>query len=278
MTNGRFRRCLIVLALVGLSAASRGFGAAQGRSKQPPKSRIAAEDLYAQAIGQLNRRHFTRAKAVLEGIQFTPENRSAVEPLVRLAVADTLFYTGDTISLIDARSKYVEFVTLYGGHPRAAYAQFQAGVCSLKQIGSPTRDQSQTRAALTDLEEVEKTYAGSVYADAARGLITEAEAHLAEHEFQVGRFYMHRRAYFSAAERFRGILDRYPGCVEKQKVYLELGRALILAKNAVEGTIYLDKLVSDYPKDARATEARKLLASLPAAPPDAAKPEDAKPR
>jgi outer membrane protein assembly factor BamD len=274
----RFHGVPVLLAVVALLVSSAGCGSFHRRGAEQGKGLLVAEELYARATGEMERRHFTKAKSLLESMQFNPENRPTMEPQVRLALADVLFYTGDTISLIDARSKYVEFVTLYGTHPRAPYAQFQAGVCSLKQISSPARDQSQTRAALADLEEVGTSYPGSVYAGAARGMIARAEANLAEHEFVVGSFYLKRGAYSSSAERFKEILERYPRYAEKQKVYLELGRSLILAKNRVEGTIYLDKLVSDYPEDARAAEARKLLASLPATARDGANAGDPAPR
>ncbi len=241
---------------VGAAGCGAHHKAAKGRGLAP------GEELYAQAMAELEHRKLSKAKSLLESIQFTSENRSALEPLVRVALADTLFFTGDSISLIDARSKYIEFATLYGDHPRAPYAQFQTGVCSLAEISGPSRDQSQTRVAITDFQDVERRYPDSPYAPAARAMLEIAERNLAEHEYQVGRFYMQRKAYFAAAERFRGILDNYPRYSEKQKVYLDLGRALILTKNSVEGTIYLDKLVTDYPSDPRAAEARRLLASV----------------
>ena len=273
MTPPRSHRVLVPLVSLAIAAASAGFGAAHRRGGEQGKGLLVAEDLYARGMGELQRHHLAKAKSLLEGVQFNAQNRPALEPLVRLALADVLFYTGDSFSLIDARSKYVEFVTLYGDHPRAAYAQFQAGICSLKQISSPARDQSQTRASIADFEDVEKRYPDLVYSAPARGMIELTEVHLAEHEYLVGRYYVKRHAYFSAAERFRGILANYSRYAEKQKVYLELGRALILAKNRVEGTIYLDKLVADYPRDAHAAEARKLLASLSGGSPagDAAK-------
>lgn len=262
MTSFRSGRVVALILLAVLVVASGGCGKFHKGSKT--KGVGTGEDLYARSMEELNRHRMTKAKAALDAIQFTAENRPALEPLVRLAFADILFYTGDVIALIDARSKYVEFVTLYGDHPMAAYAQFQAGICSLEQISSPARDQSQTRAAVADLTEVDRRYADTPYAAAARSVIDTAEAGLAEHEFVVGQFYAKRKAYFSAAERFRGILERYPRFAEKQKVYLELGRALIRANNRVEGSIYLDKLVTDYPGDSLASEARKLLAAVPA--------------
>jgi outer membrane protein assembly factor BamD len=263
MRSRRSRRIFAGLMLIVLVGASTGCSVLHRRRSERPKEIVPPEDLYAKAKGELEKRHLSKAKSLLEGIQFTAENRATLEPLARLALADALFYAGDSISLIDARSKYIEFATLYGDNVRAPYAQFQTGICSMKQISSPSRDQGQTRIAITDFDDVQKRYPDSPYASAARGMIELAEASLAEHEFLIGKFYMKRKAYFSASERFRGILETYPRYADKQKVYLELGRALILAKNSVEGTIYLDKLVADYPGDSRADEARKLLAGLP---------------
>ena len=260
MISCRSRRLLVVSLLVTLVAASAGCS--HRKRAAQAKSLLSGEETYARAMDELGRRRLTKAKSLLEGIQFTAENRSRLEPLVRLAMADVLFYTGDSISLIDARSKYIEFATLYGDHPKAPYAQFQTGVCSMAEISGPSRDQSQTRVSITDFRDVDRRYPDSPYAPAARATLEIAERNLAEHEYQVGRYYMQRKAYFAAAERFRGILENYPRFSEKQKVYLELGRALILTKNSVEGTIYLDKLVSDYPGDARTAEARRLLASV----------------
>lgn len=279
MTSRRSRRILLLLLLAALTIVSAGgCGALKRRREEKAKALPAGEELFAKASVELERRHLSKAKTLLAGIQFTAENRAALEPQVRLALADVLFYTGDSISLIDARSKYVEFVTLYGDNRRAAYAQFQTGICALKQISKAGRDQGQTRAAISDFEDVEKRYAASPYAAAARAEVDIANAVLAEHEFRVGRFYMKRKAYFAAAERFRSVLEKYPRFGEKQKVYLELGRALILAKNGVEGSIYLDKLVNDYPGDARAAEARKLLAGLASAARGGAKEGEPKPR
>jgi len=278
MTPHRPRRILVLPLALALAVASSGCGVLHRRGRDQAKALVAGEDLYVRAMGELERHRLSKAKSFLEGIQFTAENRAKLEPLVRLALADVLFYLGDSISLIDARSKYVEFVTLYGDHPRAPYAQFQTGACSLKQISSAARDQAQTRTTITDLDDVEKRYPASPYVAAARGMIDAAEVSLAEHEFAVGRFYMKRKSYFSAAERFRGILENFPRYDEKQKVYLEIGRALLLAKNRVEGTIYLDKLVTDYPGDASAAEAKKLLASLPEASRAGTKGGEPKPR
>ncbi len=241
------------LSLTGACAARRARQAEEARILDPAA-------LYRKGQEAIARGDFRRARTMLDRIQYAPEGRGELEPLVRLALADVAFYTGDDLSLIDARAKYLDFVTLYGNHSKAPYAQLQAGVCSLEQVNRASRDQSQTLIALQDLRDVERRYASSSYVRAARDLIIRAESNLVEHDFGVGRFYFKRKAYLAASERFRSILTVYPNYPERDKVYYYLGWTLLLMNNDTEGRIYLDKLVQDFPRGVYTEDAKKLLA------------------
>jgi outer membrane protein assembly factor BamD len=208
----------------------------------------------------LARRELRQAIEVLQSIQYTPETLQDTEPLARLALADATFYQGTDIALIDARNLYLDFVTLYGDHPLAPYAQTQAGLCSLMQVNQPTRDQSQTHQAVSDLQVVIERYRDSPFARAARGLLVETRSNLAESEFLVGQFYLKRGAWEAAAERFRRVIERYPDYAAMDKVLFHLGRALVAGSGDVEGRLYLDQLITDYPDSRWADDARRLLA------------------
>jgi len=219
-----------------------------------------AQTQYAAGMEQLSRGKLTQARTALQQVSYTAEDdRPELEPLVRLGMADATFYQKSMLSLIDARNLYLDFVTLFSDHRLAPYAQFQAGICSLNQVAAPSKDQTETRRAAAGLSEVERRFPASNYADAARRMRQVAEANLAEHEFMVGRFYLKRKKYLAAADRFRGILERYPHYAEADKVYLHLGQALLRSNNESEARVYLDKLVSDYPDGPYAKEARKAL-------------------
>jgi len=161
--------------------------------------------------------------------------------------------------LSDARSLYLDFVTLYGDHALAPYAQFQAGMCILLQITHPSKDQSRTFEAIDDLELVGRRWPNSVYARAARGMVVAAETNLATHEVGVGRFYLKRKKYLAAAERFRNVLNDYPEFADLETVYFYLGRALIGSNNPAEGRVYLDKLIHDFPGGRYSESAQRLL-------------------
>lgn len=251
---------LLVVATAALAVGCAGRGTTTAKPKGTGVEMLPAEEAYRKGRAELADRRLRRASATLARAVYTGTDRTVYEPLVRLAIADSTFFMGGDLELIDARAKYLDFVTLYGDHPRAPYAQFQAGVCSLKQVRDPSRDQSQTLVAIADLKEVLTRFPQSPYARAAQDRIEIAERNLAEHEYLVGRFYIRRGTYRPAIERFRGILDRYPRFEDKPKVYFHLGKAMILANSTTEGRIYLDKLVTDWPGSPFEKEARAYLA------------------
>ncbi len=246
--------------MIGLLALLAVSGCA-GRKGVVPTSTLSAEAMYRQAMTLLEQRSLRKARTVLERIggQYTQKNRTVLEPLVRLALADVSFYEGTDLALIDSRALYLDFVTLYADHPLAPYAQLQAGVCSLRQASHPARDQSETLRAIADLRDVVRRYPDSKYARAARDKIDEAEMLLAEHEFLVGAFYLAKKKYQAAAQRFKTIIEQYPRYPEKEKLFFHLGQSLVLAADNVEGKVYLDRLLADYPDSEWAGRARKLL-------------------
>ena len=244
-------------------ATSVGCGLFHRRSSDAETEPITPEGLYAKGMAALQERKLRQALDYFDGITFRAESRAEFEPQVRIAIADATFWQRDDLSLIDARSKYLDFVTLYAEHPLAPYAQLQAGVASLQQVNDPSRDQSQTAIAIDDLREVTRRWPGSPWAEAAGQMLVGAEANLARHEYLVGRFYYRNKAYLAATARLQGLLEKYPDYPKRDEVYLLLGESLMLGNNHLEGRIYLDKVVAEYPDSHSAAEARKFLAELP---------------
>ncbi len=252
------RPVVIAIVLVLVIAAS---GCAKRKQRKQELGLLAsAEETYAYALKTLDQRDFRRAKQYLQRVEFTAENRRELEPLVRLAIADLTYYKGDSLSLIEARALYQDFVTLYGDHPKAPYAQLQTGLCSLAQVNHPSRDQSQTQVAIADLRGVVDRYPNSPYVPIARLKIREAQSRLAEHDYLIGRFYIKKKAYQAGVERLRDVLVEYPDYDAKDKVYYWLGATMVRADNEIEGRLYLEKLVADYPTSEYVKKAREVLA------------------
>jgi outer membrane protein assembly factor BamD len=101
------------------------------------------------------------------------------------------------------------FLTLYPGSPDAAYAQYLIGGSYFNQIPDVTRDQDATRRAMAALEEIIARYPDSEYADDARQKLIVARDQLAGKEMQIGRYYLERREYIAAINRFRVVVTDY---------------------------------------------------------------------
>ncbi len=253
------RACALLLGLV-LVAGGNGCAAKKARAAKQAAEMLTADTALAQFAAAMDLHQLRKAKIILQKIQFTQAERPVYEPLVRLALADSTYYLGDDLSLIEARAKYLDFVTLYADHPRAPYAQFQAGMCSVKQIYSASRDQAQTKIAIDDFKAVEKRWPSSAYARAARQFIGKGQDGLAEHEFIVASFYLKKKAYRAAADRFSGLIEKFPAYRQKDKVYYWLGRTLMDADQPAEGRVWLDQVLNEYPRGKYAPMARALLA------------------
>lgn len=248
------RACGVLLLVAGVAT-----GCAGGKKNKAPL--LTAEQLYEKGMRELSRHKLLDAIATLEKVDigYDVEKREELEPLIRIAMADARFYQNTGVAWIDAQTMYADFVTFYASHPLAAYAQFQVGVCSMKHVIHPSRDQSQTHRAIDALRDVQRLYPQSPYARAAQSMIRKAEANLAEHEFLVGHFYMKRKRYDAATRRFNTVLSRYPDYADREKIYFYLGRSFVLAKKDAEGRLYLSKLLTDYPDGKYDEQARKFL-------------------
>ena len=213
------RHASTIVSLLVLVLLVAGCG---GKKKVRQAPEISTRASFDKAIALLSQNQIRQATTALKNIDFTPETREEIEPLVRLALADATFFQGSALSFIDARNLYLEFVTLNSGHPLAPYAQLQAGVCSLKQVNRPSKDQTETLEAILELEAVEKRWQDSSYVWAARSMLRQARANLAESEYMIGRFYLKRKAYVAAVDRLSRVLDEYPDYPKMEKVLYHL--------------------------------------------------------
>jgi len=101
------------------------------------------------------------------------------------------------------------YLSLYPGSPDAAYAQFLIGSSFFKQIPDVTRDQEQTRNAMAAFQEIIDRYPDSEYATEAQQRLIVARDQLAGKEMQIGRYYLERREYLAAINRFRAVVTDY---------------------------------------------------------------------
>jgi outer membrane protein assembly factor BamD len=123
-----------------------------------------------------------------------------------LMSAYAFYNSGDFDSCIGAATRYV---TLHPGSPDAAYAQYLIAASHYDQIPDTSRDQGRTEKAIAALEEVIRKYPTSEYAISAKAKLEGARDQLAGREMNIGRYYMQKRDYTAAINRFKTVVTQY---------------------------------------------------------------------
>ena len=109
----------------------------------------------------------------------------------------------------ETRAAAQRFIDFYPAEEDAAYAQFLIGLSYYDQIADVGRDQKITRQALQAFRIVIEQYPDSEYARSANLKFDLAFDHLAGKEMEVGRYYLGRKNYAAAINRFRNVVESF---------------------------------------------------------------------
>jgi outer membrane protein assembly factor BamD len=119
------------------------------------------------------------------------------------------------------------YVTLHPGNPDAAYAQYLIGSSYYDQILDITRDQQRSEKAINSLDEVVRKYPDSEDAISAKKKIEMARDQLAGKEMEVGRFYMNKRDFTGAINRFKVVVTQYQTTRHVEEALMRLTEAYL---------------------------------------------------
>lgn len=109
----------------------------------------------------------------------------------------------------DSISASQRYLQQYPSTPDAAYAQYLLAMSYYNQIPDVTRDQERSERALLALQDLIDRYPRSEYVADAKRKIQIARDQLAGREMEVGRFYLSKRNYTGAINRFRNVVSKF---------------------------------------------------------------------
>jgi outer membrane protein assembly factor BamD len=109
----------------------------------------------------------------------------------------------------EARITAQRYLDFYPGEEDAAYAQYLMALSYYDQIDEVGRDQGLTYQALQALRVVIEEHPDSEYAKSAILKFDLAFDHLAAKDMEVGRYYLKRRNYTAAINRFRTVVQDF---------------------------------------------------------------------
>jgi outer membrane protein assembly factor BamD len=117
------------------------------------------------------------------------------------------------------------YITLHPGSADAAYAQYLIGASNFEEIPDITRDQTRTETALASLQEVIRKYPTSEYAVSAKQKIEVSRDQLAGKEMDTGRYYLDKKDYTGAINRFKVVVTKYQTTRHVEEALMRLTEA-----------------------------------------------------
>ncbi|WP_102108942.1 outer membrane protein assembly factor BamD [Oceaniglobus roseus] len=191
---------LVTLTAITLAACGGGTS-----SRNQPLESFSAEDIYKKGEFELeDRKPDEAAKLFGEVERLYPYSEWAKRALIMQAFA----YHRDK-DYEAARSSAQRFIDFYPADEDAAYAQYLLALSYYDQIDDVGRDQGLTFQALQAMRDVIEKYPDSEYARSAILKFDLAFDHLAAKEMEIGRYYLKRKNFAAAINRFRVVVEQF---------------------------------------------------------------------
>ncbi len=213
--------------------------------------------MFAQADRYLSKGSYAKAARKFEAVDrdhpYAPEARRAM-----VMAAFAYYKDGKFPEAIAAAERYT---TLHPGTKEAALAHHIIASAHYDSIKTPNRDQSATRKALRELKKLRTQFPNSEYAGLAESRIRAAEDTLAAAEMEVGRYYLKRKNYIAAINRFKVVATQYQTTAHVEEALMRLTEAYMALGIKQEAQTAAAVLGHNFPNSRWYKDAYTLLAS-----------------
>ena len=242
--------------------AAAALGVALGGCNLFDKTKVLpdepADKLYNEGLYILNEKKNSKdaAKKFEEVDRQHPYSEMARKSLIMSAYA---YYQGGEYE--EAITSAKRYVTLHPGSADAAYAQYLIASSYYDRIPDVNRDQKGTEQALQALEEVVRRYPTSEYATAAKQKLEVARDQLAGKEMVIGRYYLDRKDFPGAINRFKIVVTRYQTTRQVEEALMRLTECYMALGIAPEAQTAAAVLGHNFPDSPWYKDAYNLVKS-----------------
>lgn len=184
-------------------------------SKQPKV--LSEKQYYEEAQKYFRTGNFPKAADHLESL----ESHYPVGTYTDQAQLELIFAKFRHIDYAGASAAADRFIRLHPNHPQVDYAYYLRGLADFEAdrdfltrflpVQGSARDLANMRDAYNDFLELLTRFPDSKYAPDARARMIFIRNQFAESEVHVARFYARKKAYVSALNRARVVVENYPG-------------------------------------------------------------------
>jgi outer membrane protein assembly factor BamD len=252
------RIALVSLTLVG---AGQGLTACQsdpdiditklGVETDPP------ETLYNQGLANIKAGKLGEASKKFDAI----DRQSPFTDWARKALVMSTFTKYRMGAYDDAVTTGNRYMKQYPRSDDSAYVQYLIGLSYSKQIGDVTQDQKVAAKTIDAMTAVVKNYPNSEYVEDAQAKIRFARDQLAGKEMQIGRYYLERKEYLAAIQRFRTVVEQYSNTNQVEEALSRLTETYFAMGIVEEAQTAAAVLGRNYPDSQWYADSYKLLQS-----------------
>lgn len=176
------------------------------------------EEIYKEANKLLDDGSSEKAATLYERVdQLYPYSEEAKKAVLMAAVAYQK--AGKGPEAVAAARRYL---AVHPGTKEAAQAQYIIASSYFDRISTPSRDQSETKKAITEMETLVRRYPDSEYTAEVKKRIKLARDTLAASEMSVGRYWQKKGNYLAAVNRFKTVVTEYQQTADVEEALMRL--------------------------------------------------------
>jgi len=263
-----------VIVFVGCTNKKAVNPIANVNSKQPDKV------LYDRAMDAMKHSKFDVARLSLQTLINTYPDSEYVAR-AKLAIGDSWYAEGGSAAMAQAESEYKDFITFFPNMTEASEAQMKIANIHYNEMEKPDRDFTHAKRAEEEYRQLIMQFPDSPLVPEAKKKLLAVQEVLAEREFMIAHFYYLRESWPAAIARLKSLTDTYPLYSGSDEALYELGGAYEEEANLVRrsklnetakapliktytdsAAAAYDRILTRYPEEDRAADARKRLQAL----------------
>jgi len=257
----RLAALLALAGVVPLGLACQTTTAEPSFEDLPP-----ADELYEEGLERMESRTWVWLiprvdyQGAIESFQAIIDNYPYSEYAVQaeLRIADAYF---EDKRYEEALSYYRDFADLHPQHERVPYTILRSALCHYEEIATIDRDQTAAREAMGYLERLLREYPYAPETRQGEALLLELRKRLARSTMAKGDFYMERDEHQAAAERYRSVLNEYPGLGYDAEALYNLGVCYHEMKREDEALRLFHVILENFEDSDLAEEAAERIAA-----------------
>ncbi len=216
---------------------------------------VPADDLYNEGLAKLKAKDYENATKKFQEV----EKRFPFSQWSRKGLLMTVYAQYEKPAYDDAIQSAKRFIELYPKSPDTPYMYYLTGMSYYNQITNVMQDQSNSEKAYQAFAALIEKFPESEYAADAKVKINIARDQLAAKELQIGRFYLTRKNFPAAVNRFHTVLGKFQTTRYTEEALYRLTEAYLSMGIAHEAETAAAVLGHNYPDSQWYTDAVALL-------------------